>query len=139
MEKIKRAIWFTAGLLFLGVAYIGVIVPGIPWSTPSLIAAYCFARSSKRFHDYMLNHKLFGPFIQNWREGSVFPSRAKWAMFISMDVSLVIFYLATQNWKATLYMGIFFALIILWASRLPGSPEEAARRKAAGERLGWFK
>jgi hypothetical protein len=36
-------------------------------------------------------------------------------------------------------MGVFFALIILWASRLPGSLEEAARRKAAGERLGWFK
>ena len=87
----------------------------------------------------MINHKLFGPFIKNWGEGRVFPSRAKWAMFISMDVSLVIFYLATQNWKATLGMGVFVALIILWASRLPGSKEESDRRKAAGQRLGWFK
>ena len=139
MEKIKRALWFTAGILFLGLAYIGMVVPGIPWSTPSLLATYCFARSSKKFHDYMLNHKLFGPFIKDWQAGSVFPSRAKWFMFISMDVSLVIFWFATQNWKATMGMGIFFALIILWASRLPGSREEAERRKEAGERLGWFK
>ena len=139
MEKIKKALWFTAGILFLGLAYIGMIVPGIPWSTPSLLATYCFARSSKKFHDYMMNHKLFGPFIQDWQAGSVFPSRAKWFMFISMDVSLVIFWFATQNWKATMGMGIFFALIILWASRLPGSREEAERRKEAGERLGWFK
>jgi hypothetical protein len=139
LTKIKKYLWFTAGILFLGVAYIGVIVPGIPWSTPSLIATYCFARSSKRFHDYMINHKLFGPFIMNWQEGSVFPSKAKWAMFLSMDVSLVIFWVATQNWKATLGMSVFFALIILWASRLPGNREESERRKAAGERLGWFK
>ena len=139
MEKIKRALWFTAGILFLGLAYIGMIVPGIPWSTPSLLATYCFARSSKKFHDYMLNHKLFGPFIQDWQTGSVFPTKGKWFMFISMDVSLVIFWFATQNWKATMGMGIFFALIILWASRLPGSREEAERRKEAGEKLGWFK
>jgi uncharacterized membrane protein YbaN (DUF454 family) len=139
MNKIKKYLWMAAGFLFLGVAYIGVIVPGIPWSTPSLIAAWCFSKSSERFHNYMLNHKLFGPFIRDWKEGSVFPSKAKWAMFISMDVSLVLFYLATQNWKATVYMGIFFALIILWASRLPGNKEEASRRKEAGEKLGWFK
>ena len=139
MEKIKKALWFTAGILFLGLAYIGMVVPGIPWSTPSLLATYCFARSSKKFHDYMLNHKVFGPFIKDWQAGSVFPARAKWFMFISMDVSLVIFWFATQNWKATMGMGIFFALIILWASRLPGSKEESDRRKAAGEKLGWFK
>jgi len=139
MEKIKQALWFTAGILFLGLAYIGIIMPGIPWSTPSLIATYCFARSSKKFHDYMLNHKLFGPFIREWQAGSVFPTRGKWFMFISMDVSLVIFWFATQNWKATMGMGIFFALIILWASRLPGSIEEAERRKEAGEKLGWFR
>ena len=139
IAKIKKTLWFAAGILFLGIAYIGVIVPGIPWSTPSLIATYCFARSSKRFHDYMINHKLFGPFIQDWQKGSVFPTKGKWFMFISMDVSLVLFYLATQNWKATMGMGIFFALIILWASRLPGSREEAERRKESGQKLGWFK
>jgi len=139
MEKIKKALWFTTGILFLGIAYIGIIVPGIPWSTPSLIATYCFARSSKKFHDYMMNHKLFGPFIRDWQAGSVFPTRGKWFMFISMDVSLVIFWFATQNWKATMGMGIFFALIIIWASRLPGSREEAERRKESGEKLGWFK
>jgi len=139
MKKIKKYIWFVTGLVFLGVAYIGVILPGIPWSTPCLIATYCFAQSSEKFHNYMLNHKLFGPFIKDWKEGSVFPSKAKWAMFISMDASLVLFYLATQNWKATLYMGIFFALIILWAYKLLGNREEAQRRKEAGEKLGWFK
>jgi len=137
--KIKKYLWMTAGFLFLGVAYIGVVVPGIPWSTPSLIAAYCFARSSERFHNYMLNHKLFGPFITNWRDGKVYPTKVKWIMFICMDASLVIMWFATQNWKAVAGMGVFFALILLWASRYPGSKEESDRRRAAGEKIGWLK
>ena len=129
----------SAGFLFLGIAYIGVLVPGIPWSTPSLIAAYCFGKSSERFHNYMMNHKLFGPFIKNWKDGRVYPNKVKWIMFICMDASLVIMWFATQNWKAVLGMGVFFALILLWASRYPGTKEESDRRKAAGEKIGWLK
>ena len=137
--KIKKYLWMAAGFLFLGIAYIGVIVPGIPWSTPSLIAAYCFAKSSKRFHDYMLNHKLFGPFIKDWAEGRVYPAKVKWIMFLSMDASLVIMWFATQNWKAVAGMSVFFALILIWASRYPTTKEESDRRKAAGEKIGWLK
>jgi uncharacterized membrane protein YbaN (DUF454 family) len=117
--KIKKYLWMAAGFLFLGIAYIGVIVPGIPWSTPSLIAAYCFAKSSKRFHDYMLNHKLFGPFIKDWADGRVYPAKVKWIMFLSMDASLVIMWFATQNWKAVAGMSVFFALVLIWANRYP--------------------
>jgi hypothetical protein len=139
MEKIKKYLWFTAGILFLGIAYIGVVVPGIPWSTPALCATYCFARSSKKFHDYMLNHKLFGPFIKNWSENRVYPNKVKWIMFFCMDFSLVAMWLATQNWKLVAGMSVFFALVLIWASRYPGTAEEAERRKAAGEKLGWIK
>jgi uncharacterized membrane protein YbaN (DUF454 family) len=137
--KIKKYLWMAAGFVFLGIAYIGVIVPGIPWSTPSLIAAYCFAKSSKRFHDYMLNHKLFGPFIKDWADGRVYPAKVKWIMFLSMDASLVIMWFATQNWKAVAGMSVFFALVLIWASRYPSTKEESDRRKAAGEKIGWFK
>ena len=139
MNKIKKALWFATGILFLGIAYIGVIVPGIPWSTPSLIATYCFAKSSEKFHSYMINHKLFGPFIKNWQNGRVFPTLAKWAMFASMDASLIIIWFATYNWKVVAGMSVFFAIILIWASRLPGSKEEADRRKANGEKIGWFR
>ena len=129
----------TAGFLFLGIAYIGVLVPGIPWSTPSLIAAYCFGKSSERFHNYMLNHKLFGPFIKNWADGRVYPNKVKWIMFFCMDASLVMMWFATHNWKAVAGMSVFFALVLIWASRYPGTKEESDRRKAAGEKIGWLK
>ena len=139
MDRLKKFFWFGTGLFFLGVAYIGIITPGIPWSTPSLIATYCFARSSQRFHSYMMNHRLFGPFIRDWHGSRVFPTQAKWFMFASMDASLVILYLATNNWRLTMGMSVFFALILIWSSRYPGDKQEADRRRAAGERMGWLK
>lgn len=139
MNKIKKAFWVTLGFIFLGVAYIGVVTPGIPWSTPTVIAAYCFAKGSERWHNWIMNHKLFGPFLTNWGEKRVFPTKAKWAMFITMDCSLLIVWFTTGNWKAVAGMSFFMMLCAVWAWRYPGSVEEWQRRVSNGLKVGWFK
>ena len=139
MSKIKKALWMGLGFILVGVAYIGVIVPGIPWSTPILGAAYCFAQSSERFHNWIMNHPKFGPFIKNWSTYRVYTTFAKYLMVAVMTTSLLFFFLATANVAATIYMLITFALIVGWASRYPGSRAEAERRIAAGEKIGWLK
>jgi uncharacterized membrane protein YbaN (DUF454 family) len=77
MNKIKRMMWFSLGLVFLGIAYIGLITPGIPWSTPSVAAAWCFAKSNERWHKWLMNHKIFGPFLVNWTQKRIFPRAGK--------------------------------------------------------------
>ena len=139
MEKIKKGFWFTLGIIFLGIAYIGVVTPGIPWSTPTVIAAFCFARSSKRMENWLYNHKLFGPFLTNWGQKRVFPTKAKWAMFITMDCSLIIIWFTTGNWKAVAGTGLVMMLVAIWAWRYPGSVEEWKRRVEARKKIGWFK
>jgi uncharacterized membrane protein YbaN (DUF454 family) len=139
MDKIKKTIWMTLGFICLGIAYIGVVTPGIPWSTPTVGAAYCFAKGSDRWHNWIMNHKLFGPFLRNWAEKRVFPTYGKWAMFITMDVSLIILWFTTQNWKLVLGVGAGMALCAVWALRFPSTPEEYDSRKAAGKKIGWFK
>ena len=139
MDNIKKSLWLAAGMLFLGLAYIGLVTPGVPWSTPTVAAAYCFSKGSKRWHDWIMRHKIFGPFLRNWSEKRVFPVYGKWAMMITMDISLFIVYLTTHNWKlvASIAAGLF--LVVVWAWRFPSSVEDYDRRKAAGEKIGWFK
>ena len=139
MNKIKKAFWLTLGVLLVGVAYLGVLIPGLPWSTPILGATFCFAKSSPRFHAWIMNHPKFGPFIKNWSTYRVYPTAAKYLMVAVMTSSLVVFFLTVANVKATIYMGITFALIIGWATRYPGSRAEAERRIKAGEKIGWLK
>lgn len=139
MSKIKKAFWFTLGIILLGVAYLGVIIPGLPWSTPALGAAFCFTKSSEKFHNWIMNHKTFGPFIKEWSTYRVYPKKAKYLMVIVMSLSLTIMLLTTGNFMATMYLLILFAVIVTWASRYPESKEEAERRIAAGEKIGWLK
>lgn len=139
MNKIKKAFWFTLGILLVGVAYLGVILPGLPWSTPILGATFCFAKSSDKFHSWIMNHPRFGPFVKNWSTYRVYPQKAKYLMMAIMATSLGFMYWGTGNPMATLYLFITFALIVTWAWRYPGSKAEAERRIAAGEKIGWLK
>lgn len=139
MSKITKAFWVSLGFIFLAIAYIGIVTPGIPWSTPTVIAAYCFAKGSERWHNWIMNHKLFGPFLKNWSEKRVFPIYGKWAMFITMDISLIILWVTTQNWKLVLSIGLMMMLVAIWAWRFPSSVEEYDKRKLEGRKIGWFR
>lgn len=139
MSSIKKYLWLTLGFLLLGLAYVGVVTPGIPWSTPTVGAAYCFAKSSERWHKWIMNHKLFGPFLTNWSEKRVFPLAGKWVMVATMDLSLIILWFTTQNWKLVLTVALGMLLCTVWAWRYPNSVEDYEQRKASGKKIGWFR
>jgi hypothetical protein len=127
-QTIMRWIWKILGTLCLGMAYIGVVVPGIPFSIFLVGSAYCFARSSPKMHDWLYNHKFFGPFLTNWQEKRIFPTKMKYAMIATMASTLIITYLATGNPMAVLYSGIFMSIVAIWSWRYPGSLEEWEKR-----------
>ena len=137
--NLKKALWFTAGMIFLGIAFVGIYLPGLPWSTPTVIAAYCFSKSSERMHKWLYNHKLFGPFLLGWTEKRIFPTKLKYFMLLTMSSSLALMWFTTGNIKAILYTGIFMVLVAIWGWRYPGSEAIYQRRKATGKRIAWFK
>ena len=131
--------WFALGVIFLAIAYVGLIVPGIPWSTPTVIAAYCFAKSSDRMRNWLYNHKVFGPFLTGWQEKRIFPTRAKYLMIATMSVSLLTLWFTTGNIIAVLYLLLFMLLCVIWGWRYPGSDEEYQSRVKEGRRIAWLK
>lgn len=72
-----RALWLIGGLISLGLGIIGAVLPLLPTVPFLLLAAFCFARSSDRLHDRLLQHPTFGPAIQNWRDHGAISRRAK--------------------------------------------------------------
>ena len=137
--NIKKYLWMGLGFLSLGMAYLGVILPGLPFSIFLVFAAYCFAKSSKKWHDWLYNHKYFGPFLTNWTQKKVFPTWAKYMMIAVMSSSLAFLWFTTGNIKAVAWSGGFMALVAIWAWRYPGSVEEYQRRKDAGKKIAWIK
>jgi uncharacterized membrane protein YbaN (DUF454 family) len=72
-----RSVYVVLGFLMLGIGVIGTVLPGIPTTMPIILAAFFFSKSSQRFDDWMVNHKLFGPLVRDWRAGVGFSARAK--------------------------------------------------------------
>lgn len=137
--NIRKLLWGALGFLLLGVAILGVYLPGLPWSTPAVGAAYCFAKSSDRMHKWIYSHPLFGPFLTGWQDKRIFPTKFKYVMALTMTSSLVITWFATGNLAAVLWTGGFMILVAIWGWRYPGSEAEHTRRVAAGERIAWLK
>lgn len=135
----KKFLWNTLGFLCLGLAYLGVITPGLPYSIWVVAAAYCFSKGSERMHNWIMNHKLFGPFLRNWGEKRVFPQKMKYFMLGMMSLSLVLMYLGNVKLIGIISTAVFMAIVAVWAWRYPSSVEEHDRRKQTGEKIGWLK
>jgi uncharacterized protein len=76
-SKVSRAIFLGLGWFFLILAAIGVVVPLLPTAPILILASFCFARSSKRLHDWLHRNKWFGPILHNWERNKSIPRRAK--------------------------------------------------------------
>jgi len=138
IHSVKQFLWKILGFLSLGMAYVGLITPGIPYSCFVVFAAYCFAKGSPKMHAWLYNHKIFGPFLTNWGEKRVFPHKMKYFMLAMMSSSLIIMYVTGVPTRGIIYTASFMALVAIWAWRWPGSVEEHDKRIAEGRKIGWF-
>ena len=134
----KKTLFFILGWLCLGLAYLGMVTPGLPWSIFIVGAAYCFAKSSDRMYNWIYSHPKFGPFLTNWTEKKVFPRKMKYLMIVTMSTTFL-FLLVTVPLKVALWSGAFMFLVAVWAWRFPNTVEEHQRRIKNGEKIGWLK
>ena len=76
-STVSRTFWFILGLISMALGLIGIPIPGLPTTPFMILAAACFARSSQRFYDWVINNKLFGTHVKSYREGNGIPKRSK--------------------------------------------------------------
>lgn len=138
MINLKKIFWNVLGFLSLGMAYIGVVTPGIPYSPFIVFAAYCFSKGSERMHRWIYNHKIFGPFLTNWSTKRVFPLKLKFFMLFMMSLSLTIMYFTGVKPIGVISTAVFMLMVAVWAWRYPSSSEEYDMRIAEGRKVGWF-
>lgn len=135
----SKFLYRALGICCVGMAYVGLVTPGIPFSIFLVIAAWAFAKSSETWHTWLYSHPVFGKFLTNWYSKRIFPTRGKYFMITTMMSTLLITWFTTENLKAIAWSGGFMALVAVWAWRYPGSEAEHAARIAAGKRVAWLR
>ncbi len=76
-QKWVRILLIIAGTLSVGLGILGISVPVLPTTPFLLLAAACYARSSQRFYDWLLNNKYFGDYIRNYQQRKAIPLKVK--------------------------------------------------------------
>jgi uncharacterized protein len=124
-HPVVRLVYLTLGWLCVASGAIGVVLPGWPTTIWIILATYFFARSSPRFYNWLMNHRLFGPLVRDWRDGKGMTARAK-ALAVGMIVVTIGISVTVIPvfWVKVLLAGIAVALCT-YLLRLPTKPAES--------------
>ena len=122
----KRIILISLGWFCVGLGFIGIFVPGIPTTIFLIIALWAFTKSSKKLRNWLLNHKRFGPILNNWQQHKVVPRRAKILMVVLMSLASILFYYSLQNLYLTIGLVIILVLVAIYVISLPSKISESS-------------
>lgn len=84
----RRLLLLALGGTCVGLGLLGLALPVLPTTPFLLLALWAFARSSRRFHDWLYHHPRFGPRLRLWDQHRVIPLGAKVAAVTTMAASL---------------------------------------------------
>ena len=79
-----RLILIVLGTIFLAVGVVGLFVPGLPTTPFLLVSAAFYVRSSERLYTWLLNHRVFGKIIRDFRETRSISLRSKVISIVTM-------------------------------------------------------
>jgi uncharacterized protein len=97
--------------IFVALALVGVVVPGLPTTPFVLLAAWAASRGSRRLHDWLLEHPRLGPPLRDWREQGAVSGRAKVLATAFLAASWAIMYWrGTPPWMLGL-LGVLFLTV----------------------------
>jgi uncharacterized membrane protein YbaN (DUF454 family) len=115
-----RLLFVALGCLCVALGILGVFLPVLPTTPFMLLAAGCFARASTRFYNWLLNTRMFGPAILEWRLHRSIPYRVKLVAIATMTITLSIsIAVAIQDGLLRLLVGALGVLLALWMYRIP--------------------
>ena len=116
---LKKRLLTAIGCLALGLGVLGLFLPLLPTVPFVLLAAACFARSSPRFHGWLLAHPHLGPIVQQYQGGQGIPRNVKIrvivVLWLSMGLSM---FMLAKIWAVVLLACIGTA-VTLYLLKLP--------------------
>jgi uncharacterized membrane protein YbaN (DUF454 family) len=117
-SRVARGIYLVLGVICVGFAYLSWL-PGIPTFDFVVLAAFFFARSSDRFHDWLVQHRVFGRIIRGYR-GDGFSVRTKIVASLAVVASLSFSILVlVDNAVVRTVLGLvgLYALWFIWTRK----------------------
>ncbi len=138
MLSLKRSFFLLSGAISLFLGILGIFLPLLPTTPFILLTAYCWAKSSPKFHAWLLAHKRFGPIVYNWETSRVIPLKMKWLSTIMMNGAIfftVFFTLPEEKWLLKIIMACISIGTSIWIWSFPHQIPEMDSSKNSSEHV----
>ncbi|GBC87452.1 Inner membrane protein YbaN [bacterium HR12] len=127
----------VAGVVFVAIGAVGIVVPVLPTTPFLLLASACFLRSSPRLHRWLLSHPRLGPYVAGYVGGGGLSARAKrrsisalWtAIGLSAFLTFVRFGLAVVSVGISLVLLIVAISVTRYIAGRPTVPEASGPQR----------
>lgn len=107
-NPMMRWIFIISGVVLVGIGILGMFLPLLPTTIFFILAAWCFARSSEKYYNWLHGNKYFGKYLSDYRSGRGMTLKSKiFSVAFLWAGLLVSFFLLTDN----LYIRILLAAI----------------------------
>ncbi|MFL0809330.1 MAG: YbaN family protein [Agarilytica sp.] len=120
----KKILLICIGWLALVLGVIGIALPVLPTTPFVLLASWCFAQSSERFHSWLLNHPKLGPLISMWQSGTGIPRIVKVRAILAIIAGMSLSAYIVDRFYVTLLLAITGACVISYLLHLPTAQAE---------------
>lgn len=112
------------GVLSTVLGAVGVVLPILPTTPFLLLAALCFARSSQRLHNYLINHRILGAYIYNYYHRAMTPKH-KARTLAALWFGIIVSCLLIGRTFAWVLLPVIATLVSIHLLRLQPRPENS--------------
>ena len=127
-DPVRRTVYFSVGSVSVAFGVIGIVVPLWPTTCFLLLAAWCFARSSRRAERWLYENRVFGKYLKDYRVHGIISTRVRLTSLAVLWVFIgaSAFLLISRLWAVALLL-VVAAAVTLHLYSLPTEARTPAR------------
>lgn len=84
--NLKKILYIILGCIGLGLGAVGAVVPMLPAFPFLLLAAFCFARSSRKLHTWFTGTKLYKDNLESYLAGKGMTKKTKVRIMVTVTL-----------------------------------------------------
>ena len=88
--NIKKAFFIVLGCLSLGLGALGAVLPILPTVPFLMPAAFCFAKSSEKLHNWFISTKLYKKNLESFVQGKGMTMKTKIRIMVTVTILMSI-------------------------------------------------
>lgn len=105
-----RILWLILGFAAIGIGAVGVVLPVLPTTPFLLLASFCLAKGSEKFHIWFTGTKLYKNHLDEFVQNRSMTLKTKFSLLLPASGMLLLAFVAMPNW----YGRAFIAFLIIF-------------------------